>query len=69
MAKECDTIVAGLYEYLAIYEPLFPKKTEFIPFPIVCDDDTPTIEQKDCFPARRRDMDNGCQWRKPQEAF
>lgn len=44
MAKECDTIVAGLYEYLAIYEPLFPKKTEFIPFPIVCDDDTPTIE-------------------------
>ena len=23
---------------------MFPKKTEFIPFPIVCDDDTPTIE-------------------------
>ena len=35
----CDAIVTGLYEYDAIYRPLFPDKTTFIPFPII-------IEQK-----------------------
>lgn len=35
MANECDAIVTGLYEYWRCYEPLFPKKTVFIPFPIV----------------------------------
>ena len=39
MADECDNIVAGLYEYMACYKPLFPKKTSFIPFPIVCSDE------------------------------
>lgn len=36
IANDCDVIVAGLYEYLATYEPLFPNKTTFIPFPIKC---------------------------------
>lgn len=35
VANDCDGIVAGLYEYLATYKPLFPQKTTFIPFPIV----------------------------------
>lgn len=34
MAKTCDGIIAGLYEYYACYHPLFPEKTVFIPFPI-----------------------------------
>lgn len=34
IAQDCDAIVAGLYEYWACYQPLFPKKTAFIPFPI-----------------------------------
>lgn len=34
VAHDCDGIVAGLYEYWACYEPLFPEKTVFIPFPI-----------------------------------
>ena len=35
MAEQCDAIVTGLYEYWCCYEPHFPKKTSFIPFPIV----------------------------------
>ncbi len=34
MAKDCDGIVTGLYEYWACYHPLFPKKTIFIPYPV-----------------------------------
>lgn len=34
IANDCDAIVAGLYEYWATYQPLFPTKTTFIPFPI-----------------------------------
>lgn len=37
IAQDCDGIVAGLYEYWVCYEPVFPKKTTFIPFPIRCD--------------------------------
>ena len=33
MAEQCDAIVTGLYEYWCCYEPYFPKKTTFIPFP------------------------------------
>lgn len=33
-AKKADFIVTGLYEYDAVYRPLFPEKTAFIPFPI-----------------------------------
>ncbi len=36
IAHDCDGIIAGLYEYWACYQPLFPNKTTFIPFPIKC---------------------------------
>lgn len=35
IAKDCDGIITGLYEYQASYAPHFPEKTQFIPFPIV----------------------------------
>ena len=35
IAKDCDGIITGLYEYQASYAPHFPEKTRFIPFPIV----------------------------------
>ena len=34
IAEDCDGIVAGLYEYWACYQPTFPQKTTFIPYPI-----------------------------------
>ena len=34
IADDCDLIVAGLYEYWACYQPCFPQKTHFVPFPI-----------------------------------
>ena len=34
IAKDCDGIITGLYEYHVCYEPHFPDKTRFIPFPI-----------------------------------
>ena len=34
IAEDCDGIVAGLYEYWACYQPCFPQKTTFIPYPI-----------------------------------
>ena len=35
IAEDCDGIIAGLYEYWAIYNPIFPDKTSFIPYPII----------------------------------
>jgi len=34
IANECNGIITGLYEYWTCYEPHFPHKTTFIPFPI-----------------------------------
>ena len=34
IAHDCDAIVATPYENYACYQPLFPEKTTFIPFPI-----------------------------------
>ena len=34
IADDCDGIITGLYEYWSCYEPHFPGKTTFIPFPI-----------------------------------
>ena len=34
IAENCDGIITGLYEYWACYQPSFPQKTTFIPFPI-----------------------------------
>lgn len=39
IAKDCDAIVAGLYEYYQCYHPNYPEKTTFIPFPIKLPDD------------------------------
>lgn len=44
IAHDADGIIAGLYEYDACYRPLFPGKTQFIPFPIVCDEKPVTKE-------------------------
>lgn len=40
IAADCDAIVAGLYEYWRCYNPVFPEKTVFIPFPVKCSDHT-----------------------------
>lgn len=37
IANDCDGIVAGLYEYYACYNPIFPEKTKYIPFPVNTD--------------------------------
>lgn len=42
IAKDCDGIIAGLYEYYKSYSPVYPKKTTFIPFPI----NSETIKEK-----------------------
>ncbi|MBQ7422970.1 MAG: glycosyltransferase family 1 protein [Prevotella sp.] len=34
IAKDCDAIITGLYEYWVCYQPAFPQKTTFIPYPI-----------------------------------
>ena len=34
IAEDCDGIITGLYEYWVCYQPSFPQKTTFIPFPI-----------------------------------
>ena len=34
IARDCHHIVTGLYEYHVCYQPLFPHKTTFIPYPI-----------------------------------
>lgn len=34
IADDCDGIITGLYEYWACYQPAFPDKTTFIPYPI-----------------------------------
>ena len=34
IAEDADGIVTGLYEYQVCYEPYFPEKTRFIPYPI-----------------------------------
>ena len=36
IAKDCNGIIAGLYEYHVCYQPNFSSKTVFIPYPIKC---------------------------------
>ena len=38
IANDCNGIVCGLYEYYKCYNPVFPQKSTFIPFPINTDD-------------------------------
>ena len=42
IAEDCDGIITGLYEYHACYQPFFPNKARFIPFPINRSAVTPT---------------------------
>jgi len=35
IAQDCDLIIAGLYEYWACYQPLYPRKTVYCPLPII----------------------------------
>ena len=37
IAEDCDGIVAGLYEYWVCYQPSFPKKTAYLPYPVTVD--------------------------------
>ena len=37
IAADCDGIITGLYEYHVCYEPYFPDKIRFIPYPIAGD--------------------------------
>lgn len=34
IANDCDGILTGLYEYHVCYQPVFPEKTTYIPYPI-----------------------------------
>ena len=46
IARDCNGIVAGLYEYYLCYKLNFPAKTTFIPYPIQIEK-TPPITQHD----------------------
>ena len=45
IAKDCDQIVTGLYEYDVCYRPHFPEKTHYIPLPIRPLSTPPTIKE------------------------
>lgn len=45
IAEDCDGIITGLYEYQVCYEPYFPNKTTFIPYPIQLP--CPSVETKE----------------------
>lgn len=47
MARTCNGIITGLYEYYASYLPYFPDKMTFIPFPINREKITPKEERAD----------------------
>ena len=42
IANDCNGIIAGLYEYYAVYHPHFPQKLTYIPFPIAAEEEQPT---------------------------
>ena len=46
IAKDCDGIISGLYEYDRSYRPYFPEKTQFIPFPINFSSITPKEKER-----------------------
>lgn len=52
IAKDCDGIIAGLYEYFSCYHPLFPQKTIFIPFPIHANEPTCQISEAPPYPIK-----------------
>ncbi len=50
-ANECAGIITGLYEYWTCYQPYFPDKTTFIPFPIHMEE-PPVISDSVSYPIR-----------------
>ena len=46
IAMDCDGIVTGLYEYQACYQLYFPKKTRFIPYPMMIPEGTENRKQE-----------------------
>ena len=52
IAKDCDGIPTGLFEYHACYQQHFPEKTTFIPFPINLSNITPRAPRTQGSPVR-----------------
>ena len=52
VAEDVDAIVTGLYEYDCCYRPHFPRKTQFIPFPINLSSVTPKAPRQPGQPVR-----------------
>ena len=52
IAKDCDAIVACLYEYYKSYEMAYPEKTTFIPLPIIPKKPTSVNQRKPGDPIR-----------------
>lgn len=50
IAEDCDGIITGLYEYQVCYQPIFPHKTQYIPFPIKMP--TATVSQQSTLPLK-----------------
>jgi glycosyltransferase involved in cell wall biosynthesis len=42
IANDCNGIIAGLYEYYAVYREHFPQKLTYIPFPVAAGEEQPT---------------------------
>ena len=51
IAEDCDAIVTGLYEYHVCYQPHFPEKTTFIPYPIRLEEREERREERSLSPA------------------
>ena len=47
IANSCHGIIAGLYEYWACYQPIFPQKTTFIPYPIRVSTSNDVVKNKE----------------------
>ena len=61
VARDCDHIVTGLYEYYVCYKPFFENKTSFIPLPIDIGEwgktDTGQTEKRDNYGIKPQDSD------------
>lgn len=52
IVKDCDGVIAGLYEYWVSYHQYYAHKLSFIPFPIVCTRTHPILPWKDGDPVK-----------------
>ena len=61
VAQDCDAIVAGLYEYKAVYDQWFPEKTRFIAAPLQLPPigGEPQTEKADVLPLSGGDRGDG----------